>query len=101
MNDGLKATLDRIMQAAQERAAYDELSNHGRTFKAPCVKCDDTGWMLLTSGRATAAGGLEVTASEAVPVARRCAAGCKPPMSGKRTVKKPTGAARRDFGGDD
>ena len=87
VNDGLKATLDRILASAQERAAYDELTNHGRSFKAPCVKCDDTGWMLLTSGRVTTQGGMEATASEAVPVARRCAAGCKPPTSGRKTTK--------------
>lgn len=83
VNADLKATLDRILAAASDNALMDEMRG-SVTYKAPCPKCDDTGWELRTEGKCTTAGGLDVTASVACPVAFRCARGCVPPTNERK-----------------
>ena len=87
MNDDLKATLERILATAQDRAAYEELRGDSPAYKPDCVECDATGWKMLTSGKVTTAGGHEMVATSMVPVATRCPRGCRPPMTGKRAAK--------------
>lgn len=99
MNDDLKATLQRILKMAEDKSLVDEMRG-SVTYKAPCPQCDDTGWQMVTSGRFTTIGGNDVDASVAVPVARRCPSGHMPPMARNKTTRKPTAAARRDYGGD-
>lgn len=99
MNDTLAKTLDRILQAASDKALLEEMRG-GPTYRPSCKKCDATGWELVTAGKVTTAGGREVQASEACPVARRCPAGCVPPVPNNRKAKKDAEAPRSSFGGD-
>lgn len=86
MNEGLVETLGRIMKLAEERGIVEEMRG-SITYKRACPKCDGTGWEMVTRGRMETAGGIEVTASEVAPVARRCPSGCKPPMTGRKSER--------------
>lgn len=99
MNDQMVKTLERILESSRERAAYDELRNASTPYRPDCRECDGTGWKILTTGKATTKGGIEVTASESVPIATRCPRGCKPKMQRTKSAQ-PAEAPRSTFGGN-
>ena len=79
----LTETLDSILDKIRHRHAMEELAG-GPTHKAPCKSCDGTGWEMLTVGRVTTAGGMDVQATVYAPVAQRCPKGCWIPVKGVR-----------------